>query len=148
MYARTRSQRPETPVSSYIHRVPNNTSGHYKRAVSVALSVTLGDCGGIIAGNVYRLRDHPRYLLGREYISYDLVYYPHYIADCRRSIDGLELLFICIGLILTPIVTLTYWRINKKRELLMREAGEKGIKYTPEELRNLGDRAPDFRYTL
>ena len=60
----------------------------------------------------------------------------------------MELLFICIGLILTPIVTLTYWRINKKRDLLVREAGEKGIKYTPEELRNLGDRAPDFRYTL
>ena len=83
VYARTRSQRPKTPVSSYTHRVPNNTSGHYKRAVSVALSVTLGDCGGIIAGNVYRLRDQPRYLLGREYISYDLVYYPDYIADCR-----------------------------------------------------------------
>ena len=62
--------------------------------------------------------------------------------------DGLELLFIGIGLILTPIVTLTYWRINKKRELLMREASEKGIKYAPEELRRLGDRAPDFRYTL
>ena len=61
---------------------------------------------------------------------------------------GLELLFIGIGLILTPIVTLTYWRINKKRELMMKEASEKGIKYAPEELRRLGDRAPDFRYTL
>ena len=62
--------------------------------------------------------------------------------------DGLELLFIGIGLILTPIVTLTYWRINKKRELIMREESENGIKYAPEELKRLGDRAPDFRYTL
>ena len=69
------------------------------------------------------------------------------IAEWRPT-DGLELLFIGIGLILTPIVTLTYWRINKKRELMMKEASEKGIKYAPEELRRLGDRAPDFRYTL
>ncbi|RPD60521.1 MFS general substrate transporter [Lentinus tigrinus ALCF2SS1-6] len=106
--------------------VPNNTSGHYKRAVALGVLVTFGNFGGIISGIVYRLQDSPRYVLGH----------------------GMELLFIGIGLILTPIVTFTYWRINKKREVLMREASEKGVKYSPEELRRLGDRAPDFRYTL
>ncbi|KAI0696771.1 MFS general substrate transporter [Cerioporus squamosus] len=106
--------------------VPNNTSGHYKRAVALGVLVTFGNFGGIISGNVYRLQDEPRYILGH----------------------ALELLFIGIGLVLTPIVALTYWRINRKRELLVRETSEKGIRYAPEELRRLGDRAPDFRYTL
>ncbi|TFK86322.1 MFS general substrate transporter [Polyporus arcularius HHB13444] len=106
--------------------VPNNTSGHYKRAVALGVLVTFGNFGGIISGNVYRLQDEPRYRLGH----------------------ALELLFIGIGLVLTPIVTLTYWKINRKREMLMQEAREKGITYDPDELRRLGDRAPDFRYVL
>ncbi len=49
-----------------IHRVPNNTSGHYKRAVALGVLVTFGNFGGIISGNVYRLQDEPRYRLGRQ----------------------------------------------------------------------------------
>ena len=63
-------------------------------------------------------------------------------------VDGLELLFIGIGLILTPAVAFTYMRINKRRDRRVREDEERQIKYAPEELRRLGDRAPDFRYML
>lgn len=62
--------------------------------------------------------------------------------------DGLELLFIALGLVLTPITVLIYMRINARRDVLQQEASEKGIRYDPEEIRRLGDRAPDFRYTL
>ncbi|KAI0696757.1 MFS general substrate transporter [Cerioporus squamosus] len=106
--------------------VPNNVSGHYKRAVALGHVVIFGNLGGIIGGNVFRLQDQPRFLLG----------------------NGLELLFIGIGLILTPAVALTYMRINKKRDEQVRDAQERGVKCTPEELRRMGDRAPDFRYTL
>jgi len=42
-----------------------------------------------------------------------------------------------------------YRRINAQRDREMAEGKEGGInKYTPEELRELGDRAPDFRYIL
>ncbi len=62
--------------------------------------------------------------------------------------DGLELLFIGIGLVLTPSVALTYRRINKGRDEQALEAHKRGVKYAPEDIRRLGDRAPDFRYTL
>ncbi|RPD75777.1 MFS general substrate transporter [Lentinus tigrinus ALCF2SS1-7] len=106
--------------------ISSNVVGHYKRGVSISIQVIMSNIGGVIVSNIYRTQDTPRYILGH----------------------GLELLFIGMGLILTPAVALTYMRINKKRDERMREAQEKGVKYVPDELRRLGDRAPDFRYTL
>lgn len=65
-------------------------------------------------------------------------------------IDGVELMFVGIGFIAVPAVVLSYIRINKQRDAALREALEKREKnkYTDKELRELGDRAPDFRYTL
>jgi hypothetical protein len=59
-------------------------------------------------------------------------------------------MFVGIGLICVPIAVVTYKRINAKRDHLAKEALEKGekTKYTDAELRRMGDRAPDFRYTL
>ena len=62
--------------------------------------------------------------------------------------DALELMFIGIGFIVLPITVFTYKRINAQRDAAARDANERGIKYTPQELRRLGDRSPDFRYTL
>lgn len=59
-------------------------------------------------------------------------------------------MFVGIGFIFVPIVMFIYKRINAKRdaaERLARERGEKA-QYSYQELRDLGDRAPDFRYTL
>lgn len=41
-------------------------------------------------------------------------------------------------------------RINKSRDEAQRQAIERGEqnKYTPQQLREMGDRAPDFRYML
>ena len=57
-------------------------------------------------------------------------------------------MFVGIGFIALPIVVLAYVRINARRGAAVKEAEEKGIKLSPEQLRRLGDRAPDFRYTL
>ncbi len=57
-------------------------------------------------------------------------------------------MFVGIGYITLPIAVIAYKRINSRRDALEKEMEEKGIKLTPEELRELGDRAPDFRYTL
>ena len=72
--------------------------------------------------------------------------------------DGIELMFIGIGLICTPLAILIYTRINKQRDAYEASItadyekvmeGKKGrYGYSPQELRDLGDRAPDFRYTL
>ena len=70
-------------------------------------------------------------------------------ADSPRAcLDGIELMFVGIGFIVLPITVFTYKRINAQRDAAARDANERGIKYTPQELRRLGDRSPDFRYTL
>ncbi|KAI0708311.1 MFS general substrate transporter [Earliella scabrosa] len=100
----------------------NNLAGHYKRGVGMAMHIGIGNFGGAIASNIYRTQDAPRYILGH----------------------ALELMFVGIGFIVLPITVITYKRINARRDALVRE----GVSYTPEQLRRMGDRAPDFRYTL
>ncbi|KAH9914900.1 major facilitator superfamily domain-containing protein [Epithele typhae] len=104
----------------------NNLVGHYKRGMGMALQIGIGNFSGAVASNIYRTQDAPRYALGH----------------------GIELMFVGIGLVAVPIAVLSYKRINARRESEMREANERGFKYSPEELRRMGDRAPDFRYTL
>lgn len=76
-----------------------------------------------------------------------------------KIIDGVELMFVGIGFIAVPTVVLMYKRINAQRdreaEAYLSDGGDgrgsfKGVggRYTPQELRKMGDRAPDFRYTL
>ena len=57
-------------------------------------------------------------------------------------------MFVGMGFIVLPATVIAYKRINARREAAVKEANERGVKYTPEELRRMGDRAPDFRYTL
>lgn len=64
--------------------------------------------------------------------------------------DIFEMAFIALGLVLVPLAALAYVQGNKRRDAAQREREEKGleVQYTEAELRKMGDRAPDFRYTL
>ncbi|KAF7325471.1 hypothetical protein MKEN_00395700 [Mycena kentingensis (nom. inval.)] len=102
----------------------NNLSGQYKRGVGMALHIGIGNFSGAIASNIYRAKDSPRFLVGH----------------------GCELMFVGIGLITVPLTVLAYQRINRRRDQL--EAEGKTAGYSAKELREMGDRAPDFRYTI
>ncbi|KAK7685745.1 hypothetical protein QCA50_011091 [Cerrena zonata] len=104
----------------------NNLAGQYKRGVGMALHIGIGNFAGAIASNIYRSQDAPRYVIGH----------------------GVELMFVGIGFITLPIAVIAYIRINAKRDAFEKEMEEKGIKHSAKELRELGDRAPDFRYIL
>ncbi|KAG5636842.1 hypothetical protein H0H81_006635 [Sphagnurus paluster] len=106
----------------------NNLAGHYKRGIGMALQIGIGNFSGAIAANIYRTQDAPRYVVGH----------------------ALELMFVGIGFISVPIAVLTYIRINNKRDALQKAAEESGelSKYSEQDIRRMGDRAPDFRYTL
>ncbi|KAJ7282851.1 MFS general substrate transporter [Mycena rebaudengoi] len=106
----------------------NNISGQYKRGVGMAFQIGIGHFGGAMAANIYRTQDKPRFLVGH----------------------GCELMFAGIGLICVPITALALARINKKRDEATRAALERGEKnhHSYKVLRAMGDRAPDFRYTL
>ncbi|KAF7357743.1 putative transporter C11D3.18C [Mycena venus] len=111
----------------------NNLSGlvkSLKLSLIEVLTEVLGstNADGAIASNIYRTQDKPRFIVGH----------------------GCELMFVGIGLICVPFAVLTYTRINKRRDEIARgmlERGEKNL-YTNKELREMGDRAPDFRYTI
>jgi hypothetical protein len=75
-----------------------------------------------MASNFYRHQDAPKYLLGH----------------------GLEIAFVVGGLIADVVLRVTYGKINEKRE----SEGFRGAQYSDEELSDLGDRAPTFRYQL
>lgn len=104
----------------------NNLAGQYKRGVGMALHIGIGNFAGAIASNIYRSQDAPRYILGH----------------------GLELMFIGIGFLTVPVAVVIYNRINARRDIIEREMEEKGILLSAEALRELGDRAPDFRYMI
>jgi len=59
-------------------------------------------------------------------------------------------MFVGIGFITIPIIVVSYMRINKSRDEAQRLAVERSEKdkYTNQQLREMGDRAPDFRYTI
>jgi hypothetical protein len=113
----------------------------------MAVHIGIGNFGGAIASNIYRTQDAPRYILGREYSF--AVRLPHTAIPYACTTDALELMFIGIGFIAVPTVVLIYKRINARRDLIAQNELESGAKkYTSQELKELGDRAPDFRYTL
>lgn len=125
------------------YRFSGNVAGQYKRAAAVALHIGIGNIGGIIASNIYRTEDSPRYILGRKSLSAQ----PQ--PPLTASVDGIELGLIGMGLVAVPTIVFTYNRINTQREAIMREARERGLlQYTDEELRRMGDKAPNFRYSV
>ena len=99
----------------------NNMGGHYKRSVSSALQVGIGNCGGIVASNIYITSQAPTYAVG-----YGV---------------GLALLWIC-GMACT--VFFAGLRMENKR----RNNGSRDDRYSlpEEELENLGDDHPRFRF--
>ncbi|KAH9919559.1 MFS general substrate transporter [Fomitopsis serialis] len=104
----------------------NNLAGQYKRAAGMGIQIGIGNFAGAIASNIYLSQDAPRYILGH----------------------AIELMFVGIGLVFLPLTVLAYKWVNKRRDIEQRQLEERGVKYSDEELRRMGDRAPDFRYTL
>ncbi|KIJ08924.1 hypothetical protein PAXINDRAFT_17974 [Paxillus involutus ATCC 200175] len=64
----------------------NNLQGKYKRAVGIALQISVSTLGGLIGSNIFRAQDAPRYLLGHD----------------------LAIMFIGIGLVTLVITVLVY----------------------------------------
>ncbi|KAH9919550.1 MFS general substrate transporter [Fomitopsis serialis] len=115
-----------TSMPGVVSWLGNNLAGQYKRGVGMAVQIGVGNLASLIVTNIYLSKDAPRYVMGH----------------------ALELMFIGIGLINLCILVALYKWENAKRDKNQRDMEEKGIEYSAEELRRLGDRAPEFRYTL
>jgi len=109
--------------------LPNNGSGYYKRATTTALQLAVANSGGFIATNIYTPDQAPTYIRGHSIV----------------------LGFLLLAWILTAVNVLYCVRENKARA----EGRRQGNIPAYEELWNsgktrapIGDRHPDFRFTL
>lgn len=100
----------------------NNMSGHYKQAIASAMQIGFGNCGGFFASNIFLSSEAPFYTTGYG--------------------TSLGLIWVC-G-IAAVIFVLLLWRENKRRD---EGARDNRLALDPEEVRNLGDDHPGFRFT-
>jgi hypothetical protein len=100
----------------------NNMGGHYKRSIAAAMQIGVGNCGGLVASNIFISSQEPYYPVGYG-VSLALVW-----------LCGISCLLFFLYLV---------------RENRLRNQGKRDYLYQlpPEELANLGDDHPDFRFT-
>lgn len=109
--------------------LPNNSSGHYKKATTTACQITLANLGGFVATFAYTSDQAPRYIKG------------HSIA----------LGFACLAWVLIGANVGYCWWENRQRAAGRREGNverwrelwDSGKTKAP-----IGDRHPDFRFVL
>lgn len=53
-----------------------------------------------------------------------------------------------MGFVALPILVFAYKRTNARREATVKGGESSGLQYTDEELRRMGDKAPNFYYGI
>lgn len=102
--------------------INNNMGGHYKRSVAAAVQIGLGNCAGFIASNVYITSEAPIYRTGY----------------------SVGLALICLSIIASTCLLAYMFMENKKRDQGGRDYR---LQLPPDELSNLGDDHPSFRFS-
>lgn len=101
----------------------NNVAGHWKRAFSSGLQVMVGNIAGIIGANIFLTTESPTYFTGYG-VSLGMLW-----------MGGIAATALFVGLLLE----------NKKREAGQRDCR---LSQPEEEVKNMGDYHPSFRFTL
>lgn len=116
------------PFTCLVSWIGNSLAPSSKRAVGMALLISVGNMGGIMGSNIYLAREKPKYTTG-------------FAAS----------LAMCFGAIcMTFVLRWAYARENRKKDEMIAEQGEAAIRarYSEDELMMMGDKSPFFRYTL
>jgi len=116
------------PFTCLVSWIGNSLAPSSKRAVGMALLISVGNMGGIMGSNIYLAREAPKYQTG----------FSASLAMC------------CMAILMTLVLRWAYAKENRKRDELIAEHGEEAIRarYSEEELLLLGDKSPFYRYTL
>ncbi|KAJ7043747.1 MFS general substrate transporter [Mycena alexandri] len=119
-------------VPNTVTWIANNFEGTYKRGVTLALAISMGNLNGAVSSNVYRARDQPWYRLGRSRIY--LAFRRHRRCKLLFIGHGLVLMYICIGIISNSIFLYLL-----KKENARRDRGERDEVIGSEELEDNGN---------
>lgn len=140
------------PFICLVSWIANSLAPSSKRAVGMALLISVsiypetqntpksmmdiwltkisqvGNMGGIMGSNIYLAREAPKYRTG----------------------FGVSLAMCVAAIAMTFVLRWAYGQENKKRDQLFLEHSEEEIRarYTDQEMLDLGDRSPFWRYTL
>lgn len=102
----------------------NNLANAEKRSMGIAFMICIGNLGGLPGSFIFLSREAPSYPTG----------------------FGTSLAFAAAGIVSALTLEFFYWSHNKKYEHVPEE--EIREKYTDEELDNLGNKSPLFKYSL
>lgn len=109
--------------------LPNNSSGHYKKATTTALQLMIANTGGFIATFAYTSDQAPRYVRGH----------------------SISLAFICLAWVLVA-ANVAYCKWENKARAEGRRQGNieeyQELWDTGKTRAPIGDRSPEFRFTL
>jgi MFS family permease len=112
-------------VANTISWASNNVEGVYKRGITIGFVIGWGNLNGVVSSNIYRQKDKPRFFLGH----------------------GVVLAYLTLFLFGGSMVTRTMLAAeNKKRREGKRDGWVEGK--SEQEVLEMGDRKPDFLYTL
>lgn len=112
------------PLIGCLSWIGNNLAPSWKRAIGMALLISVGNLGGAIGSNIYIAKQEPRYWLGY----------------------GYSLGTLCAAIASTMILKTAFQRENKKRDAMSEE--ECRLKYSEEEMLAMGDKSPLYRYVV
>jgi MFS family permease len=96
----------------------------HKRAVAIGYLICVGNAGGIIGSYIYQTQEAPRYPTGY----------------------GTSLAFAAAGIVACLTLEFCLWRANKTKARMT--ASEIEERYSQDQLRDMGEKSPLFKYTL
>lgn len=120
---------PPTPtvscgVNAVVAWVANNLAPSWRRAIGMALMTTIANFGGAIGANIYLAKQAPRYELG----------------------FGFSLAVLLTGILSALILKTVLQRTNAQRDRMSVE--EIKEQFTEQQLLEMGDRSPLYRYVI
>ena len=116
------------PFTCVVTLVANNLAPSSKRAVGMAVLISVGNLGGVCGSNIYFAAEAPNYPTG----------------------FGVGLGTSILSIVAAYILRIAYRQENRRRDEVVAQEGTEAIKekYTEQELLDMGDKSPFFRYTL
>lgn len=116
------------PFTCIVTLVANNLAPSSKRAVGMAVLISVGNLGGICGSNIYFKAEAPRYPTG----------------------FGVCLATSLLAIVAAYCLRVAYKRENKRRDELVVQLGQEAVTGScgEQELLEMGDKSPMFRYSL